>query len=59
MFPEKSWTRFAKGGDRSCFDHFYLTNSCPMVIKELPENDVFCVIDITEKIVQDLDKYTS
>lgn len=54
VFPKDSWMRFAKGGDRCCFEKFYLTNSIPTTTKALPQNDVFVVIDIMEQIVEDL-----
>ena len=59
VFPKESWKRFLKSGDRGCFEKFYLTNSIPTVINALPKNDVFDVIDLTDKIVHDLDKYSS
>lgn len=31
VFPNQSWKRFMKSGDRGCFDRFYLTNSIPTV----------------------------
>ena len=31
VFPNESWKRFMKSGDRGCFDRFYLTNSIPTV----------------------------
>mmetsp|Transcript_18329 Transcript_18329/g.28587 ORF Transcript_18329/g.28587 Transcript_18329/m.28587 type:complete len:180 (+) Transcript_18329:1-540(+) len=54
VFPKDSWMRFAKGGDRCCFEKFYLTNSIPTTTKALPQDDVFVVIDIMEQIVEDL-----
>eukprot|EP00638_Chattonella_subsalsa_P014050 CAMPEP_0117808084 /NCGR_PEP_ID=MMETSP0948-20121206/19760_1 /TAXON_ID=44440 /ORGANISM="Chattonella subsalsa, Strain CCMP2191" /LENGTH=339 /DNA_ID=CAMNT_0005643297 /DNA_START=218 /DNA_END=1237 /DNA_ORIENTATION=- len=54
VFPKESWARFKTGGDRCCFDKFYVTNSIPTTTKCLPDDDVFVVIDIMEQIVKDL-----
>jgi phosphoribosylpyrophosphate synthetase len=59
VFPNNSWKRFLKAGDRGVFEKFYLTNSIPTIVNSLPSNDVFEVIDLSEKIVFDLDKYSS
>ena len=59
VFPNQSWTRFLKDGDRGCFEKFYITNSNPTVTDELPTNDVFEVLDLSSKIVNDLDRFTS
>jgi ribose-phosphate pyrophosphokinase len=59
VFPSEAWKRFAKGGDRCVFDTFWLTNSIPTTTDKLPVNDVYKVLDISEKIVEDLDSYTS
>jgi ribose-phosphate pyrophosphokinase len=59
VFPKDSWKRFLSTGDRNCFKKFYVTNSIPTVAEELPQNDVFEVLDLTEKIVEDLDRYSS
>jgi phosphoribosylpyrophosphate synthetase len=59
VFPKDSWKRFLRAGDRECFDKFYLTNSIPTVVNALPKDDVFDVIDLSSKIVYDLDKYSS
>jgi len=56
VFPQKAWARFAEGGDRAVFDAFYLTNSIPTTTATLPKDDVFTVIDLTTKIVADLDE---
>lgn len=58
VFPGGSWKRFARGGDRQCFETFYLTNSIPTVTDALPADDVFRVLPLHELIVEDLDKYT-
>ena len=75
VFPNESWKRFMKSGDRGCFDRFYLTNSIPtvtpyvthslaythllpQVTDSLPRDDVFVILDLVDKIVTDLDKYS-
>eukprot|EP00600_Ochromonadales_sp_CCMP1393_P008727 CAMPEP_0174971276 /NCGR_PEP_ID=MMETSP0004_2-20121128/9892_1 /TAXON_ID=420556 /ORGANISM="Ochromonas sp., Strain CCMP1393" /LENGTH=391 /DNA_ID=CAMNT_0016221187 /DNA_START=182 /DNA_END=1357 /DNA_ORIENTATION=- len=58
VFPNQSWRRFTRGGDRACFEKFLVTNSIPTVTDTLPDKDVFEVLDISEKIVEDLDKYS-
>jgi len=58
VFPNESWKRFNKGGDRECFDKFWVTNSIPTVTGDLPVKDgIFEVLDLTEAIVKDLDEY--
>jgi ribose-phosphate pyrophosphokinase len=47
VFPEKCWERFAKGGDRAVFDHFFVTNTNPTISSQLPKDDCFDVLDIT------------
>jgi phosphoribosylpyrophosphate synthetase len=60
VFPGNSWTRFNRGGDRACFDKFWVTNSIPTVTDQLPTNDgIFEVLDLTDLIVSDLDHYSS
>lgn len=58
VFPNESWRRFLKSGDRNCFEKFYLTNSIPTVTDILPKDDVYVILDLTRKIVEDLDKYS-
>jgi len=58
VFPAESWRRFMKGGDRGCFDKFYLTDSIPTVTKMLPHGDVFEVLPLKDIIVDDLDRYS-
>lgn len=55
VFPNESWKRFSRGGDRSVFEKFWTTNSIPTVTNKLPKEDVFVVLDLLEKIVHDLD----
>jgi ribose-phosphate pyrophosphokinase len=58
VFPKESWKRFLKSGDRGCFEKFYLTNSVPTVTDALPTDDTFVVLDLSEKIIVDLDQYS-
>jgi phosphoribosylpyrophosphate synthetase len=58
VFPNESWKRFMKSGDRGVFSKFFLTNSIPTVTNTLPINDVFEILDLKAKIVADLDAYT-
>ena len=58
VFPKESWKRFLKNGDRGVFDKFFLTNSIPTVTDVLPRDDVFEVLDLKQKIIDDLDAYT-
>lgn len=60
VFPNQSWKRFNRGGDRACFDKFWVTNSIPTVTDRLPvEDGVFEVLDLMELIISDLDHYSS
>jgi ribose-phosphate pyrophosphokinase len=59
VFPKESWKRFSKGGDRSCFDRFWVTNSIPTVTDTLPDDGVFEVLDLMELIINDVDHYSS
>ena len=60
VFPNQSYKRFDKGGDRAVFDKFFVTNSVPTVVGELPvENGVFEVLDLMDMIVTDLDQYSA
>lgn len=59
VFPNESWRRFMRGGDRGCFEKFYLTNSIPTVTDVLPKDDVFSVLDLQQKIVDDLDRFST
>lgn len=60
VFPNESWKRFNAGGDRACFDKFWVSNSIPTVTDQLPEGDgVFEVLDLTELIIHDLDHFSS
>jgi phosphoribosylpyrophosphate synthetase len=58
VFPKESWKRFNKGGDRSVFEKFWVTNSIPTVTNQLPQEDgVFEVLDLMELIINDLDHF--
>lgn len=60
VFPNQSYHRFNVGGDRHCFETFWVTNSIPTVTSELPvEDGVFQVLDLTDLILHDLDHYTT
>mmetsp|Transcript_4152 Transcript_4152/g.6335 ORF Transcript_4152/g.6335 Transcript_4152/m.6335 type:complete len:366 (-) Transcript_4152:8-1105(-) len=59
VFPREAWKRFMKGSDRSVFSTFWVTNSIPTTTDKLPTNDVYSVLDLSDKIVQDLDHYSS
>lgn len=55
VFPQQSWKRFAKGGDREkLFQKFYVTNSNPAVSSTLPRDDIFDVLDIAPLVARDL-----
>jgi ribose-phosphate pyrophosphokinase len=57
VFPKEAWKRFARGGDRDVFDTFYVTNSIPTTTDKLPADDVFEVIDLTDRVLEDLDNF--
>ena len=60
VFPDNSWKRFNVGGDRACFDKFWVTNSIPTVTDKLPEhNGIFEVLDLMDLIINDLDHFSS
>jgi len=59
VFPKESWKRFALGGDRACFDKFWVTNSIPTVTDYLPNDGIFEVLDLMETIINDLDHFSS
>lgn len=60
VFPGDSWKRFNKGGDRACFDKFWVTNSIPTVTDKLPVQDrIFEVLDLMDLIINDLDHFSS
>lgn len=55
VFPNESWRRFLTGGDRCIFDDFFVTNSIPNTVTQIPTNDVFVILDLMPKIVNDLE----
>jgi ribose-phosphate pyrophosphokinase len=58
VFPRESWKRFNVGGDRACFDKFWVTNSIPTVTDQLPVKDgIFEVLDLMELVINDLDHF--
>ena len=60
VFPKESWKRFNVGGDRACFDKFWVTNSIPPVVNTLPvEDGVFEILDLKGIIIDDLDHFSS
>lgn len=60
VFPRESYKRFNLGGDRACFEKFWVTNSIPTVTKNLPVGDgVFEVLDLMDLIINDLDHFSS
>lgn len=54
VFPDSSWQRFARGGDRAIFERFFITNSIPKTANVLPTDDVFQVLDLTPQLLEDL-----
>ena len=59
VFPNEVWKRFMAGGDRDIFRRFWLSNSIPTTTSQLPEDDCFEVVDLMEKIISDLDSFSS
>ena len=55
VFPNSCWRRFLKGQERDIFDTFWITNSQPTVVVDIPRGDVFEVVDLTLQITADLD----
>jgi hypothetical protein len=54
VFPNSSWRRFCRGGDRAIFERFWITNSIPTTTDALPADDVFSVIGIMPAVMADL-----
>mmetsp|Transcript_35969 Transcript_35969/g.42298 ORF Transcript_35969/g.42298 Transcript_35969/m.42298 type:complete len:327 (-) Transcript_35969:233-1213(-) len=54
VFPQDSWKRFLRGGDRDLLDTFWVSNSIPSTVSKLPQDDVFQVLDIMPKLIEDL-----
>ncbi|CAM9850376.1 unnamed protein product [Ascophyllum nodosum] len=59
VFPKESWKRFLRGGDRAVFDKFMVTNSIPTTTDRLPRDDVYVVLDLVDRIKDDLDLHSS
>lgn len=56
VFPDSCWKKFLKGASHGdVFDKFFVTNSIPSRISEIPVGDAFEVLDIMPLLVQDLD----
>jgi phosphoribosylpyrophosphate synthetase len=58
VFPNESYKKFCFTGERACFEKFFVTNSIPTVVQKLPTQDVFEVLDLRDKIIEDLDRYS-
>jgi phosphoribosylpyrophosphate synthetase len=58
VFPNDSWQHFKTGGERCCFDRFYITDSIPSITQNLPKDDVFVVLSLKQKIIDDLDYFS-
>eukprot|EP00928_Gymnodinium_smaydae_P043730 TRINITY_DN29249_c0_g2_i1.p1 TRINITY_DN29249_c0_g2~~TRINITY_DN29249_c0_g2_i1.p1 ORF type:complete len:642 (+),score=147.78 TRINITY_DN29249_c0_g2_i1:79-2004(+) len=54
VFPNESWRRFLRGGDRDVFSRFWLSSSNPAVLAKVPGGDVFEVLDLAPRIARDL-----
>lgn len=55
VFPNNCWRDFCGNGPKAIFHKFFVTNSIPTVTFNLPEDDVFEVIDLLPQIITDLD----
>jgi len=57
VFPNQSWRRFCskEKGDRAEFNKFWITNSIPTVVNQLPLDSCFEVLDLMLLIRKDLD----
>jgi phosphoribosylpyrophosphate synthetase len=55
VFPNDCWKNFCRGGSKSTFAKFWLTNSIPSTACKLPTDDCFEVLDLMPQIVTDLD----
>ena len=59
VFPNSSWRSFLPDGVLyGCFERFFVTNSVPNVTDLLPAHSVFEVLDLSRKIIDDLDRFT-
>lgn len=59
VFPSQTWKRFLSTGEWNVFDKFYITSSVPTVVHEMPNDDVFEVLDLTRKIIDDIASFSS
>ena len=70
VFPNRAWTKFSRTlandedatsnyGSMAVFKRIWLTNSIPLTTSQLPENDVFEVLDLTQLIAEDLDSFAN
>lgn len=57
VFPNKCWMDFLKDSKKAIFEKFWITNSQPTIINQLPDDDIFEILDITTQILSDLDAY--
>lgn len=55
VFPNQAWRQFLRGGPKSVLDKFFVTNSVPSTTKDIPEGDVFEILNLLPLLVQDLD----
>lgn len=57
VFPNGCWKDFLakQNGSKAVFHKFFVTNSIPNVTSNMPEDDVFEIVDLLPQIVQDLD----
>jgi ribose-phosphate pyrophosphokinase len=54
VFPNQGWKRFAKGGDREGFEHFFVTNTIPDVAIQLENVAPFHVLHIEEHLSKEI-----
>lgn len=57
VFPNKCWMDFLNNNTKAIFEKFWITNSQPTIINQLPNDNVFEILDITTQILGDLDAY--
>eukprot|EP01071_Lankesteria_metandrocarpae_P003693 Lankesteria_metandrocarpae@DN3119_c1_g1_i1.p1 len=53
IFPNQSWKHFLHENN-TLLDRFYVTNTNPIAVNQLPKGDIFEVIDILPQLVDDL-----
>lgn len=54
VFPNESWKRFCRGGDRNIFKYFFTTDSNRHVTGAMPTDDVFSILKLVPQICEDL-----